>query len=226
MRRLVACLTGAVAILATVPAQATTYQVNVSSNSFDPPGRTVSPGDRLNFAWIDGTHTVTAYAGDTFDSGSRGPGSSFAYIYPGGATVKYRCSLHGTISDTGECTGMCGVIDENPIDLIPPSVVIERPTERAVVTPTPQVDPGEPLAPVIIEGAAGDNVSVYAVSVRIYDTLGRASLYAATCEGCGSRVVRWNHRSLLPPGSYVVEAIAADASGNSRTSSRRSFIVI
>lgn len=226
MRRFSVCLFAAAALLVTVPVQATTYQVNVQSNSFDPPGRTIAPGDRINFHWVDGPHTVTAYLGDTFDSGSRSTGASFSYVYPGGDAVKYRCTLHSTISQTGECSGMCGVIDENPIDLLPPNVVIERPTERAILTPMPQADPGAPLAPVLIEGAAGDNVSVFAVSLRIYDTLGRASLVAADCEGCGSRVARWTHRSFLPPGSYVIEAIAADSSGNSRTSSRRSFIVV
>lgn len=226
IRRAVACLLAAVALLAVAPVHATTYQVNVSSNAFDPPGRTMAPGDRVNFQWIDGTHTVTAHQGDTFDSGSRGPGSTYAYVYPGGGPVKYRCTLHSTISQTGECNGMCGVIDEDPIDLLPPNVVIERPTERAILTPTVQADAGELLAPVTIDGAAGDNVSVFAVSLRIYDTLGRATLVAAECDGCGSRVARWVHRSYLPPGSYVVEAIAADTSGNSRTSNRRSFIVV
>jgi len=226
IRRAAACLLAAIALLAGAPVHATTVQVNVTSNAFDPPGRTIAPGDRVNFHWVDGTHTVTAYQGDTFDSGSRGQGSTFAYVYPGGQAVKYRCTLHSTISQTGECSGMCGVLDEDPIDLLPPNVVIERPTERAILTPAPQVDPSAPLTPIVIDGAAGDNVAVYAVSLRIYDTLGRASLVAAVCDGCGSRVARWSHRAFLAPGSYVVEAIAADTSGNSRTSSRRSFIVV
>lgn len=226
IRRVVACLLAAIALLAVTPVHATTYQVNVTSNTFDPPARTIAPGDRVNFHWVDGTHTVTGYQGDTFDSGSRGPGATYAYVYPGGTAVKFRCTLHSTISQTGECSGMCGILDEDPIDLLPPNVVIERPTERAVLTPSPQVDAAAPLAPILIDGAAGDNVSVYAVSLRIYDTIGRASVVAAECDGCGSRVARWSHRGFLAPGSYVVEAIAADASGNSRTSSRRSFIVV
>lgn len=226
IRRTVATLLAAAALLATVQVDATTFQVNVASYSFDPPGRTVAPGDRIQFHWVDGPHTVTGYAGDVFDSGSRSTGASFAYVYPGGRPVKYRCQLHSTLSQTGECNGMCGVIDEDPIDLLPPSVVIERPVERSVLVPLPQADPGEPIEPVLIEGAAGDNVAVFAVSLRIYDTIGRASLIAATCDGCGSRVARWSHRAVLPPGSYVLEAIAADVSGNTRTSSRRSFVVV
>jgi plastocyanin len=223
IRRAVAATTAAVALLATAPVHAATVTVTVSGTSFDPAVRTIAPGDRVTFNWVDGPHTVTAYAGDVFDSGARSSGATYSYLYPGGAPVGYRCTLHSTLSEAQECTGMCGLIQEDPVDLLPPSAAIERPTERSVVIPALQ---GGPLSPVVIEGAAGDNVSVEEVLLRIYDSLGRSSLVGASCTGCGSRVARWSYRATLAPGSYVVEAVAADSSGNLGTSNRRSFFVV
>lgn len=226
MRRVAATIAATVLLLSAAQTSAATYTVSVSTSGFDPVRRVSSPGDRIFFQWLDGPHTVTAYAGDVFDSGTRSSGAGYSYLYPGGGSVRYRCTLHSTLSAEGVCDGMCGTIDEDPVDLLPPNVVIERPTERSIVMPTLQTGPGSPLAPVLIEGAAGDNVSVLAVTLRLYDTLGRASILNTECDGCGSRVARWSYRSFLPPGSYVVEAIAADTAGNSTTSNRRSFIVV
>lgn len=111
-------------------------------------------------------------------------------------------------------------------DVQPPAVVIEKPTERAVLVPMPSTQPGQVLEPVVIEGAAGDNVSMYAVTLRIFDTLGRQTLVTAQCEGCGSRVARWSYRSFLMPGQYTVEAFGIDSAGNTGTSPRRTFFVV
>lgn len=226
IRRWLAALSAAALIAAVQAASAATYPVSLSDGAFDPDALIVAPGDRILFRWEDGPHNVRAYAGDTFDSGTRSAGATYAYVYAGGDSVWFRCTLHSTLSEDEVCDGMCGRILQDPLDLLPPSVVIERPAERSIVTPAIEPDLGALLAPVLIEGAAGDNVAVLGVNLRIYDTLGRASVVATECEGCGSRVARWKHHAFLAPGSYVVEAIASDPSGNTRTSNRRTFVVV
>ena len=116
--------------------------------------------------------------------------------------------------------------DESVPDQRPPSVIIERPTERAIVVPMPQANVSAPIEPVLIEGAAGDDVEMFAVTLHIIDTIGRTSVVMATCDGCGSKVARWNFRATLPPGSYTVQARGHDTAGNTGFSQNRQFYVL
>lgn len=139
--------------------------------------------------------------------------------------MTYRASGWGLAALLAASTLMPAAAEE-PHDFQRPSVVIEKPTEGSLNIPLPQANPASPLEQILIEGAAGDNVEVFAVTLRIYDTLGRSFLAYASCEGCGSKVARWSYRAFLAPGSYVIEAMGHDPSGNTGTSPRRSFLVI
>lgn len=221
-KAIVAACIGAVAIAA-APAHAATVPVNVRNNNFDPTSRLAAPGDTVSFTWLEGQHTITAFEGATFDSGIRSSGYQMTVPFSG-TRIRYRCTLHSQLSQGTQCSGMCGVIEQQTSDLTPPSVVITDPRSREVVIPQPQLATVQRL--VVIAGDATDNDRLLAVQVRIYDTLGMPKLWVASCPGCGSAVSRFEVRADLLPGSYVAEPIAIDVSGNLRTGERVAFFVV
>jgi plastocyanin len=204
-------------------AQAATYSVSVTSDSFSPGYRQVAAGDTILWVWAAGGHNVTAFSGASFASGDRPANATFTQTYPGGV-VKYRCTNHSSVAG-GECSGMCGLITEKPIDITPPTVSITAPQQGQLMIPVPRVQGGI-VNQVTVQGNASDNVGVFGVLLRVYDTTGRATDFPATCNGCEDQDVTWRIDLNLLPGSYVVEARASDTSGNIRWSPRTSFIVL
>ena len=102
MKRIVACLALALALLAsqaapaaqTGPAQASkATTVDISHFEFHPPTLAVAKGTRVVFANSSGTaHTATDKG--AFDSGRIKPGHSFAVRFERKGTFRYHCEIH------------------------------------------------------------------------------------------------------------------------------------
>lgn len=199
------------AALTPLPGRADSRAVYLTGQVFSPDVREAVAGDEIDFQWVAGTHTVTAYLGASFDSGAREAGDEFLFSYAGGI-VHYRCTLHSRLADAFRCTGMCGVITDRPLESEPPKATIDAPTQNTLITPdlaAPSLTPS-----VTVHGAATDDTSVAAVVLRLYDTTGKGTEYPTTCTGCGTPSATWTVTRALPPGSYVAEAIPVDDSGN------------
>ena len=247
LRRLCVALCVAVAAFPS-PAHASIADIQVASNKFTPAERLVVANDTIRFTWAQGTHRIAAYSGITLDTGNQTIGYSMSFTFQDvtGGVLKYRCLLHSSLS-AAYCDGMCGVLSDHPVDLVPPSVTITEPvktgTAPPVVAATPGVSSGGLDNPVYIRGSATDTstfgvpanqISVFGIVVRVYDIRSSGIVggtspkeFNAACTGCGtSSAVTWSVRLNLLPGSYVVEAIGADSWGNiQRTPPRVSFLV-
>lgn len=102
MKRLVACLALAAALLASQvatasqagPARASaTKAVDISHFEFHPPKLEVAKGTRVVFSNSSGTaHTATDKG--AFDSGRIKPGHSFAVRFEQKGTFSYHCKIH------------------------------------------------------------------------------------------------------------------------------------
>lgn len=220
-RRLIAVILAMA--FAIVPAHAATQSVTVSSNTYSPASRQVAAGDTILWVWSQGPHNVTAYSGAVFGSGNRNANATYTQVF-GGGVLKYRCTLQSTLIG-GDCEGMCGLINEKPLDLTPPEISIDSPRSGQTLVPTPRLQGGV-VNPVEVRGQASDNVGVLGILFRIYDTAGRPQEQPAVCQGCSDASVQWRVDLNLLPGSYVAEAGASDASGNTRWSTRISFVVL
>ena len=196
--------------------------VSMTGNKFVPAVRSgLVAGDQIVFSWLDGTHHVAAIQNGDFDSGTRTEGDEFLLDYTGGI-VRYRCTLHSRLTNGFECSGMCGVLTDRPLETVRPTATIDAAPQ---VVP-PSIPPG-PTTPVTLTGTAKDDSSVYGALVRIYDTAGIATEHMAACTDCGTTAATWKLDVSLPLGSYVAEAVAVDDSGNvSETFPRTSFIVL
>lgn len=221
-RFLVVAAVVAAAALAPSGAGAAERPVGVYNTFFEPQVVTLAqPGDTIAWEWLNGTHTVTAYSGATFDSNQHPSPSTFQETFPGGL-LKYRCKIHSTLSSSGECAGMCGfVTEQDSYDTQRPSVAITTPAFPYIVV-------AEMLTMVTIAGYAADNVAVTGVGLRVYDIKNDVrQVPLPTCPGCGQPgTVSWSTRMSLLPGRYVAEAVAADQNGNTRVSERVTFHVV
>lgn len=222
---------GAVAVLALsapLPGRAETATVAVANHYVSPKVLLIDPGVTVAFEWLEGRHRLFAYRNASWDSGERG--APFRYEVPfSGGTVRYRCLLHSTMDAAGQCTGMCGILTDDPdLDTRAPTAWIVRPRRGEIVTPTPEADPMGAVVrlPVRIEGTAWDDKVVAGVGIRLWDNLGRPFERVANCPACGSGLTTWWAEVSLLPGVYLVEAIAVDAAGNRFITPRQNFIVV
>jgi plastocyanin len=201
-----------VALVAPLPARAATYPVEVQRFRFAPDFRILQPGDTVVWKWIDGIHNLTSYEGAEIDTGDRSPSYQYRLEYNGG-TIRYRCTIDSQLNGSGQCSGMCGVVSDQDLDLTPPAARIDAPANGEVVHPLPVVNAGGVL-PVTIRGAAYDDRAVFDVGITLYDTAGRPRRFVPQCLGCGTSSATWSLQLSLLPGSYVAEATATDTGGN------------
>lgn len=208
---------------------------------FDPRAPTpVIPGTTLTWTSADATaHTVTAYYGAAFASGSIAKTESFSALYSGG-TVLYRCLYHASLDtrvSPPACSGMCGAIHDASQDLSAPAVSIR--TQSGFVF----------TGAVRIDGVASDNRAVMNVRVKLTPIIQAEPLLPTKqafsedssennpCVGCYGPNVLWTFRQsadvvaaapplTLPPGQYRVDAQAVDPQGNTADASPISIYVI
>jgi hypothetical protein len=109
---------------------------------------------------------------------------------------------------------MCGVVSDRSVDVQPPSVTISSPRDGDVLLSTPS--PGATPFTVPIRGTAADDVGVFGVIITMYDPLGRATKYPASCDViCGDTSEAWSAAVRVQlPGAYIAFATAVDSSGN------------
>lgn len=228
--RLTAAVVVAAGVLTQVPARAsTTFTIHLRANSFDPVIRDhVRSGDTIVWVWDEGMHDVTAYQGATWASPSGlGPGSTYSVTYTGGV-IRYRSTSDSSLTVAKRCSGMCGVITDQPFDFTPPEVSIDAPREWDVLVPPLAPDGTGVSNPVDVVVSATDDVAVYGGVVRVYDETPRTPTdFLLDCNGCGTPAATLRRTLNLLPGSYVVEAIVADTSGNlPRAAPRVQFYVL
>lgn len=69
----------------------------------------ISPGDRIRWKGVSGTHTVTAYGrGWRFDR-SLAQGATVGRTFRRAGVFRFRCVIHSALTD-GRCSGMCGKV--------------------------------------------------------------------------------------------------------------------
>jgi len=217
-------------LIAPLGARADSAVITVGNTFFSPDVSFLDAGTDVTFDWVQGEHRLRAYRGATWDSGLRASPATFQIPFTGG-TVRYRCTIHSRIDASGSCLGMCGIITDDPdIDLTRPIVEVTAPRSGEVLVPVPVVDSGRRAIrfPVRIEGRALDDTIVEAVGVRWWDNAGRSFDVVADCDDCTEAAsVSWFTEVSLLPGTYLVEASAADPSGNRAFSTpKRMFIVV
>lgn len=215
-------------LLAPLGAHAGSALVAVSNGSISPDVLFLDPGADVLFDWRQGEHHLVAYREASWDSGEQPTPNTFRVPFDGG-TVRYRCTIHSRIDSGGICNGMCGIITDDPdLDITRPLVEVTSPRRGQIVVPLPAPDLARRSVrfPVRIEGRAQDNVDVTAVGVRLWDNAGRSFDLVAECPGCKKvPAVTWYVDVSLLPGTYLLEASAADAMANRGYSSRQMFIV-
>jgi len=188
VRATIAVTAGVLILVALLPAAAATRSVTVGNFSFGPTAVEAAPGDEIVWTWAQGTHTVTAWSGDDFDSLARSAGQ-FSTVF-GGGVVRYRCELHSDlVNNDTECSGMCGVIGE-AIGAPEPPVITEPSGEAPVASPF------------TIAGASTD-----AETIVIRE--GTQVRGQANTDPDG----RWSLTMSLPTGSHTLQASAQNALG-------------
>lgn len=221
---------GTVCLLVSIapPSGADVASIAVGNGFFSPKVLLADPGTTVEFGWMDGRHRLVAYRTTSWDSGERATPSTWRVGFDGG-TVRYRCTLHSTLDTAGYCNGMCGILTDDPnLDVREPTALILKPRRGEVVAPIPDVDAARVgiRIPVRIEGTAWDNVGVAAVAIRLWDNAGRSFERLAECAACTAASVTWGVEVSLLPGSYIVEAAAADAANNRYLTPRQTFFVV
>ena len=96
-----------------------TNTISVENNRFNPSSLTVASGTAVTFNWPSGStgHSVVPWSGNPSalpaSPGSpaliNGP-SSFSVSFPAVGIYRFNCSAHGSVSSTGQLSGMAGSI--------------------------------------------------------------------------------------------------------------------
>ena len=178
----------------------------MSDYQFTPATLRPVAGDTVNWQWAGAaSHNVTAYAGATFASPTQVTGT-FSQVFNGG-TVKYRCTLHSLLNSDGSCTGMCGVLTDDPnFDNQPPTATIAAP---AWGSPTTQ--------PFVVSGTADDDLAVDKIELDVQDQVLLTQPVAVLPVTVASPAahVDWSvNVDGLRPGLYELTAVATDRAGN------------
>lgn len=229
MKRAALFLTLASFVLLPRAAMAVDVGVSVYNNSFAPTPVQATTGEKVTWTWTctDGSygggtncisHNVTAFEGASFASGNKSAqGSTFSYTPTSNASIKYRCTLHSSLSGA-TCNGMCGAI-------VPDN---EKPTVRIFRPASPLVTLGTPGARVNFAGDVKDNREVVAMWFRVTSLLGTGGgTFAMACPNCPmSGQNLWESDLDLAPGHYTVTANARDSSGLEGASPAITVVVI
>lgn len=212
------------ALLVPGAARAHTTSILVYNNYVAPDPMLLEPGHDVKWTWscgypsgpCAGTHRLVAFEGATFDSGPLTHPATFTATMPAATTVRYRCTLHSTLSGTN-CTGMCGVLSSDT----------QKPTGSVTSPTADQIFTGPAKKAVTFTGTAGDNLGVASVKLRIYDLLGTRRDFDPTCAGvCTTTDRPWTATIELTSGRYLAEVDVKDVVGNGYTSPRTTFYVL
>lgn len=214
-------LAAAVALVA-FPARAATRDVNVRNFRFEPTAQRAEAGDQVTWHFLEGTHTVTAWQGAAFDSGPRAAGT---YTWDGfsGGTVRYLCTIHGSVVGDA-CSGMCGLLTDEPVDTTPPQVAMTSPEDGSIVIAP--VEPERlPMRRLTLRGTASDGVAVSSVTIELTNAFGSTMEFGATSTGTPA-FATWEASRDVPPGRYRARARAEDPTGNVATTAHVSFSLV
>ena len=89
----------------------TTYPVSVGTstggNAFVPPTQPIAVGDKVEWTWVDNSHSVTSDSKAWKDTGVQNTGFVFSHTFNTAGTYPYHCSVHGSAGGGG----MSGVIE-------------------------------------------------------------------------------------------------------------------
>ncbi|MHB8512506.1 MAG: cupredoxin domain-containing protein [Actinomycetota bacterium] len=189
---------------AVAPAHAsTTHDVDVSNFAFTPAKVQAVSGDTIHWTWSSGTHTVTAYSGASFDSGTQATGS-FDFAFNGG-TVLYYCNIHSSVDPvTLVCSGpMCGAITDKTTAPSVPSIS------------SPAASSTQSSNTVRVGGASDEGTTVNVIEAG-------ATIGTAVANSSGI----WNVDVDFSNGSHTISAQATDVNGlTSAVSSSTTFSV-
>lgn len=228
MKRVVLAAVACMAIVAPQGARAAEVGVGIYNNVFAPTPAEATTGETVTWQWNCGSygygggggcvaHNVTAYSGATFASPTyTGTGNSFSYTLTSASPIRYRCTLHSTLSGAA-CAGMCAAIEP---DTRIPSVRVFRPA-------SPLVALGTPAAAVTFAGDVKDNRATAALWLRVIPLTGpgwNVPITCATCPAAGQ--FPWSASITLDPGSYTVTANARDTYGLEGRSDPITVIVV
>jgi plastocyanin len=93
--------------------------IRVENNAFSPGALTVAAGTTITFTWPEGSvnHNVVPWSGNPSAVPASpnqptlldGP-TSFQATFPTAGSYKFFCTAHGSVSSTGQPTGMAGTI--------------------------------------------------------------------------------------------------------------------
>ena len=182
----------AVALASVSADAATTHDVDVRDNEFVAAGTAAVAGDTVSWKLnrSNNQHTITAYAGATFNSGPLFQSQTYSAPFDGG-TVRYRCTFHSSIDSNDDCTGMCGVISDTPPPLEPPRFSYP-PNNDVSFTPY-----------VTFNGSVASNIE------RVILMEGGAVLGSDFVEGVGFEITTGK----LGNGPHTVNAIGVTAEG-------------
>ncbi|HVL90067.1 MAG TPA: hypothetical protein VM841_07525 [Actinomycetota bacterium] len=180
-----------------------TIDIDVRSNFFAPDVARPVQGDTVRWTVRTGAHDVVTYAGAmSFASDMMSPSSPpYSRAYTGGE-VLYRCTPHSTVSSSGICTGMCGVLTDRTAP--PAAPVVAEPAPGATV----------PAGSVTFSGTAEPWVIV-----RL--TGGGATLGEVLAAQNGA----WSIVRSMAGGTHTVTALALGADGSQGGSVTRTFTV-
>jgi plastocyanin len=118
IRFFLAAAVAASALLTASPAPADTFRIRARGDSPDnfrwsPDFQHITKGSRIRWKnSTTATHHVVAYGGNWSYNESIAAGESVAKRFRRRGTYKYRCDVlgHSTLSSSGTCDGMCGVV--------------------------------------------------------------------------------------------------------------------
>jgi plastocyanin len=117
MRRKLVSGLGALALTAAMASQplAATRRFAASGSpgdfSWSPGIQRIERGDRIRWSnSLSGSHTVTAYGGNWSMNETVQSGESVGKRFRRAGTFRFRCTVsgHSSLSEDGNCTGMCG----------------------------------------------------------------------------------------------------------------------
>lgn len=86
-----------------------TKTVRALVSRWSPGNVRISPGDRIRWKGVSGTHTVTAYGRSWRFNRSLAQGATVGRTFPRAGVFRFRCLIHSALTD-GRCSGMCGKV--------------------------------------------------------------------------------------------------------------------
>jgi len=115
LRRCIAVVFASIVLAgAAVPAAGGSVLVKATFSStgtptYKPRRTEISPGTRVVWKAVVGTHTVTSYSHNWSKDVTLAQGDTTGFRFNSTGVFKFRCRFHSTLS-SGVCSGMCGKI--------------------------------------------------------------------------------------------------------------------